>query len=99
MSEHRTPAWERDSARRRLMEQEACPLWPRCCYQRLADYQDLLAREEDWSLAELFIIETGIEDALCCTYANSPDAAMRRYAARQLLDPWWQRPLTEETSR
>src|SRR5262249_18576128 len=94
-----------DSRRRwvlRLLKEKYCPLWPRCCYQHLLRYQELLGNEDrDWSFEQLQNAETLIFESLSCTRANCPDPEIRRYATIQLLNPFWNRQhrgeeLTEE---
>jgi len=86
----------------RLLKEKYCPIWPRCCYQHLLRYQELLENEErDWSFEQLQAAETMIFESLSCTGANCPDPDVRRYATVQLLNPFWNRQrrgkeLTEE---
>jgi hypothetical protein len=90
MSEHRLePSAKRWVLARLPKHCEPCCL----CVRKLTFYQHkfLTGADEEWTFAELATVELLIYSALCCVKDNSPDPAMRRYAAVQLLNPFWDR--------
>jgi hypothetical protein len=77
----------------KLLADKECSLWPDCsCRSTLLLWQDNFQDEAAvWSREELDWAEDIIFLSLSCVEHYCPDKKLRRYAAQQLMNPFWDR--------